>query len=117
MALNVVEGVEDDHAGSDGDAVVDSLPAIRIAAENAQSCFAHEGAPGCERCMASFQLRGKEEPATFHCVNFVGPMWVVNAAVRAAAFLAPQGAMGNRFGNGEHGLQVVGEVPAGIEET
>jgi hypothetical protein len=42
VALNVMERVENDHAGSDGDAVVDGLSGVRIAAENAQGCFGHE---------------------------------------------------------------------------
>jgi hypothetical protein len=35
VALNVMERVEDNHAGGDGNAIVEGLPAIRIAAENA----------------------------------------------------------------------------------
>src|SRR6266478_627172 len=74
MALDVVEGVENDHAGSDGHAVVHRLPALRIAAKNPQGSFFHDGSPFCERRMASSQRRGRAEPKTFHLVKFVGPM-------------------------------------------
>jgi hypothetical protein len=42
VALNVVERIENDHAGSNGHAVVNGLPGVRIAAEDAEGCFGHE---------------------------------------------------------------------------
>jgi hypothetical protein len=42
VTLDVMKRVENDHAGSDGDAVVHGLAAVRIAAKNAQGCFGHE---------------------------------------------------------------------------
>src|SRR6266704_1016656 len=74
MALDVVESIQDDHAGSDGHAVVHRLPALRIAAKNPQRGFFHDGSPFCERRMASSHRRGRAEPKTFHLVKFVGPM-------------------------------------------
>src|SRR6266705_854281 len=65
---------EHEHARSDGHAVVHRLPALRIAAENAQGGFFHHGSPFCERRMASSQRRGRAEPKTFHLVKLVGPM-------------------------------------------
>jgi hypothetical protein len=41
MSLNVMECVEDNHAGSDRNTVVHRLPAVRIASEDAQRGFAH----------------------------------------------------------------------------
>src|SRR5260370_40406295 len=43
--LNVMERVENDHARSEGDAIIDGLPAARIAAKDAQSCFSHLSSP------------------------------------------------------------------------
>src|SRR6266699_1931755 len=74
MALDVVESVENDHAGSDGHAVVHRLPALRISAKNPQGGFFHHGSPFCERRIASSHRRGRAEPKTFHLVKFVGPM-------------------------------------------
>jgi len=45
VPLNVMERVEHNHAGSDRDAIIDGLPAARIAAENAESCFSHLSSP------------------------------------------------------------------------
>jgi hypothetical protein len=42
VALNVVERIENDHAGSNGHAVVNGLPGVGIAAEDAEGCFGHE---------------------------------------------------------------------------
>jgi hypothetical protein len=41
VPLNVVERVEDNHAGSDGHAILDHFSIVRIAAENTQGCFGH----------------------------------------------------------------------------
>src|SRR5207244_13260623 len=41
---------------------------------------------------------------------------IVGAAVRAAAFFARERARRDGLGDGQHGFQVSGEVPAGIEE-
>jgi len=45
VPLNVMERVEDNHAGRDGNAIVNGLPAIRIAAKNTQGRFFHVGSP------------------------------------------------------------------------
>src|SRR5260370_551957 len=74
VPLNVMDRVENDHAGSDRDAIIEGLPAVRIAPKNAQSSFLHDGSFSCERFIASFHPRGKAEPNTFHLVNLVGPM-------------------------------------------
>ena len=41
VSLDVVQRVEHDHAGSDGDLVVDRGAAAGVAAEYAQDCFSH----------------------------------------------------------------------------
>jgi hypothetical protein len=41
VPLNVMERVEDNHARGYRNAIVNSLPAIRITAKNAQGCFGH----------------------------------------------------------------------------
>jgi hypothetical protein len=41
VPLNVMERIEDNHARSYGDAVVDGLSAARITAKNAHGCFGH----------------------------------------------------------------------------
>src|ERR1700674_4705988 len=79
VPLNVVERVEDNHAGSDGDEIVNGLPAIRIAAKYAQGGFFHVGSSFFERCTASSHCKGSAEPKTFHFVNFVGPRWGIMA--------------------------------------
>src|SRR5713101_2968362 len=79
VPLNVMEGVEDNHARRDGDGVVHGLSGVRITTENAQGGFVHEGPPFCERRMASSQGSGRAEPKTFHLVKFVGPMWGIMA--------------------------------------
>src|SRR6266404_905612 len=81
VPLNVMERVEDNHAGRDGNAIVNGLPAIRIAAKHAQDGFFHERPSFFERCMASSHCRGSAEPKTFHLVNFVGPMWGIMASM------------------------------------
>src|SRR5580700_4449422 len=42
---------------------------------------------------------------------------IIDAAVRPAALAAGQGAARNSFGNQQHRFQVVGQVPAGIEQA
>src|SRR5258708_6815520 len=79
VSLKVVERVENNHAGGDGDAVVHSLPTIRIAAENAQDGVAHDGPPFCEHRMASSQRSGRAQPETFHLVKLAEPMCEVMA--------------------------------------
>src|SRR6266436_3926240 len=85
VPLNVMERVEDNHAGRDGNAIVNGLSAIRIAAKNLQDGFFHEGPSFFERCMASSHCRGSAEPKTFHLVNFVGPMWGIMACMACMA--------------------------------
>ena len=41
----------------------------------------------------------------------------IDAAVRAAAFGASDGALGDGFGNDEHGFQIARKMPAGIEHA
>src|SRR5438309_3618221 len=74
MPLNVMERVEDDHAGSDRDAVVNRLPSSRIAAKNAQGSFLHDGSPFFDLSIASSHCRGKADSITFHLVNIVRPI-------------------------------------------
>jgi len=81
VPLNVMQRVEDNHAGRDGNAIVNGLPAIRIAAKNTQGRFFHVGSLFLERCMASSHSRGSADPRTFHLVNFVGPMWGIMACM------------------------------------
>jgi len=73
--------VENDHAGSDRDAIVNGLPPVRIAAKNAQGGFLHEGSPFFDLSIASSHRRGKADPNTFHLVNFVGPMCGIMAFI------------------------------------
>jgi len=74
VPLNVMERVENDHAGSDWDPIIDSLPAVRIAAKNAYGGFLHDAPPFFDLSVASSHSSGKAEPDTSHLVNFVGPM-------------------------------------------
>src|ERR1700719_707906 len=87
VALDIVKRIENDHARSDGHAIVNGLPAIRIAAENAQDGFFHEGSSFLERRMASSHCRGSAEPKTFHLANFVGPRWGIMACMACSCGL------------------------------
>src|SRR5437667_3404800 len=74
VPLNVMERIENDHAGCDRDAIVDRLPAARIATKNAQGSFLHDGSPFFDLSIVSSHRSGKFDPNTFHLVNFVCPM-------------------------------------------
>jgi len=81
VSLNVMERVKDNHARGNGDTIFDSLPAIRIAAKNAQDGFLHDGPTFLDLSIASSHRRGKADPMTRHLVNFVGPMYGVIAFI------------------------------------
>ncbi len=81
VSLNVMERVENDHARSDWDAVVNGLPAARVATKNAQGGFLHAGFSFLDLSIASSHRKGKADPITFHLVNFVGPMCGIMAFI------------------------------------
>jgi hypothetical protein len=81
MSLNVMERVKNDHSGSDRDAIIDGLPAARIAAKNAKCSLLHDRSPFFDLSIASSHRNGKAEPNTFHLVNFVGPMCGIMAFI------------------------------------
>src|SRR5205809_6598010 len=74
VALDVVQGIQNDHARGNGHTVIGGLPAGSFTAKNAQGGFPHGRASCFARSIATSQRNGTSDPATFHLMNLVEPI-------------------------------------------